>query len=84
VLSLFCPTFINSASQADGGILETLWVVLNEAAQSTQTMMLAHRAEVLNAHAADNNWKKMINMGNFFQCFPSVVTDNSHLILCKK
>ena len=63
----FAPTFIDGAGQADGEILETLWAVLNEAARSTRTMTLAHRAEVLDAHAADNNWKKMINMGNFLR-----------------
>ena len=59
----FAPTFIDGAGQADGEILETLWAVLNEAARSTRTMTLAHRAEVLDAHAVDSNWKKMINMG---------------------
>jgi len=61
----FAPTFIPGASQMDGEILETLWAVLNEVGRTTQTMTLAHRSEVLDAHMLDNNWKKMINMGIF-------------------
>jgi len=61
----FAPTFIPGAGQTDGEILETLWAVLNKVGCTTQTMTLAHRSEVLDAHMLDNNWKKMINMGIF-------------------
>jgi hypothetical protein len=50
--------------KGDGEILETNWSVLNGISSMTRNMTLAHRSEVMDAHIGDNNWKKMINMGN--------------------
>jgi hypothetical protein len=59
----YAPTFIRGIGKADGEILETNWSVLNGISPMTRTMMLAHRVEVMDAHIGDNNWKKMISMG---------------------
>jgi Kyakuja-Dileera-Zisupton transposase len=59
----FSPHFIDGIGKTSGEILEPLWSKLNEAGQPTQTMTLAHRAEALDGHIADNNWKKLINLG---------------------
>ena len=59
----YAPTFVRGMGKGDGEILETNWSVLNGISSMTQTMTLAHRSEVMDAHIGDNNWKKMINMG---------------------
>src|SRR5271168_2484163 len=41
----------------------TNWSVLNGISPMTRTMTLAHQTEVMDAHIANNNWKKMVNMG---------------------
>ena len=50
MLSTICPNIHPRAGQTDGEILETLWAVLHEVSHTTQTMTLAHRSEVLDAH----------------------------------
>jgi hypothetical protein len=62
-LSRFAPTYIKGAGQVDGEILETLWSVLNESSRSTRGATLAYRAELLNSHMNDSNWKKLVKMG---------------------
>jgi hypothetical protein len=59
----YAPTFVQGIGKIDGEILETNWSVLNGISPMTRTMTLAHRTEVMDAHIADNNWKKMVNMG---------------------
>jgi hypothetical protein len=59
----YAPTFVRGMGKGDGEILETNWSVLNGISSMTRTMTLAHRSEVMDAHIGDNNWKKMINMG---------------------
>lgn len=59
----FAPTFIRGAGQVDGEILETLWSVLNHVAPQARGASLAHRAEILDNHMNDSNWKKLIKMG---------------------
>jgi len=59
----YAPTFVRGSGKVDGEILETNWSVLNGISPMTRTMTLAHRTEVMDAHIADNNWKKMVNMG---------------------
>ena len=59
----YAPTFVRGMGKGDGEILETNWSVLNGISAMTRTMALAHRSEVMDAHIGDNNWKKMINMG---------------------
>lgn len=58
----FATYFIPGASIVDGEVLETLWSVLNQISRSTRSATLAHRAEILDDHMNDNNWKKMLNM----------------------
>jgi len=66
----YAPTFVRGMGKGDGEILETNWSVLNGISAMTRTMTLAHRSEVMDAHIGDNNWKKMINMGELtvFSC----------------
>ena len=59
----YAPTFVRGIGKGDGEILETNWGVLNGISPMARTMTLAHRTEVMDAHFADNNWKKMVNMG---------------------
>ena len=62
-LARFLLTFIVGAGQSDGEILETLSSTLNHVGRISWTMTLAHQTEVLDAHMGDNNWKKLVNMG---------------------
>ena len=62
----YAPSFVRGIGKGDGEILETNWGVLNGISPMTRTMTLAHRSEVMDAHFADNNWKKMVNMGQSF------------------
>lgn len=59
----FSTSFIPGAGQVDGEVLETLWGVLNKISWSARTTTLAHRAEILDDHTNDSNWKKLINIG---------------------
>ena len=59
----YAPTFIRGMGKGDGEILETNWGILNGISPMTRNMSLAHRTEVMDAHFADHNWKKMVNMG---------------------
>jgi hypothetical protein len=47
----------------NGEVLETLWSVLNKISASMRTASLAHRTEILDDHLADNNFKKITNIG---------------------
>jgi hypothetical protein len=55
----FASSFIPGAGVNDGEVLETLWSVLNNISRSTRTATLAHRAEILDDHMNDSNWKKL-------------------------
>lgn len=59
----FSTSFIPGAGQVDGEVLERLWSVLNNISRSTRTATLAHRAEILDDHMNDWNWKKLVGMG---------------------
>jgi Kyakuja-Dileera-Zisupton transposase len=59
----FSLTYIRGAGMSAGEILESLWSVVNEAARTTATMSLGHRAEVLDAVMGDSNWKKILSLG---------------------
>jgi hypothetical protein len=63
----YATTFIPGAAMVDGEILETNWGVLNRISKSVRTATLAHRAEVLDDHMNDHNWKKMIGIGTWRQ-----------------
>lgn len=67
-LHRFATTYIPGLAIVDGEILETLWSILNKVARANRGASIAHRAEVLDDHMGDSNWKKTINMGNVIQC----------------
>ncbi|KAH9474184.1 hypothetical protein JR316_0013534 [Psilocybe cubensis] len=58
----YASTYIPGVGIIDGEILEPLWSVLNDTSRSTRSATTAHRAEVLDDHMGDSNWKKTINM----------------------
>ena len=62
----YATNYVPGAGIVDGEILETLWSVLNSVSASTRTASFAHRSEVLDDHMNDNNWKKMLHIGNYF------------------
>ena len=49
----FASSFIPGSGIVAGEILESLWSRLNSIATATQTLTLAHRAEVIDDHASD-------------------------------
>lgn len=61
----YAPSFIKGAGQVDGEIIETLWSTLNDTSRSARTATLAHRAEMLDDHMNDSNWKKLTKIGMF-------------------
>jgi hypothetical protein len=62
----YATSYVPGAGIVDGEVLETLWSVLNSVAATTRTASLAHRAEVLDDHMNDSNWKKMIGIGIYY------------------
>jgi len=62
----YATSFIPGAAMVDGEILETNWGVLNRISKSVRTATLAHRAEVLDDHMNDHNWKKLVGIGMSF------------------
>ena len=58
----FASSFIPGAGIVAGEIIESLWAVLNTVSPMTRTATLAHRAEVLDEHMNDSNWKKLLDM----------------------
>jgi len=59
----FASSFIPGAGMVAGEILESLWAGLNTITPATRTATLAHRAEIIDDHAADSNYKKALGMG---------------------
>ena len=45
--------------------MESQWSVLNTISPAVRTATIAHRAEVLDDHASDWNYKKMLGLGTF-------------------
>ncbi|KAF8949803.1 hypothetical protein BDZ97DRAFT_1609005, partial [Flammula alnicola] len=60
----YAPRFIPGAGQSDGEVLERLFSILNGISTIARTMTLAHRTENVDAHMGDNNFKKIIDMGD--------------------
>ena len=77
----FTPLYIPRIGMVDGEVIETLWSRLNLISPSCRTMSLSNRAETLNSHMNDSNWKKNIEMGNISLRFCSVdgLTSDSFL-----
>ena len=63
----FATSFIPHCGVVAGEILEPLWGDLNEISISVRMATLAYRAEVLNDHASDLNFRKGLNMGTSFE-----------------
>lgn len=72
----FSCSYVVGIGRTAGEILETLWSSLNEVSRSTQSASLPHRAEVLDDHMQDNNWKKLLKTGGMCH-----TTSNHHLQL---
>ena len=58
----YATSFIPGAGVVAGEILESLWSTLNSISPTARTATLAHRAEMLDDHAADSNHKKTLGM----------------------
>jgi hypothetical protein len=58
----YSPSFIPGAGVVAEEILESLWSSLNAISPTARTATLAHRAEMLDDHAADSNHKKCLGM----------------------
>ncbi|KAF9471357.1 hypothetical protein BDN70DRAFT_820109, partial [Pholiota conissans] len=58
----FAPSFIPGAGNVAGEILESLWSELNQISSSTRSMTLPGRAETLDDHTSDSNFRKTIGM----------------------
>jgi hypothetical protein len=59
----YAPSFIPGTGVVAGEILESLWANLNTITPSMRTATLAHRAEMIDDHANNSNYKKMLAMG---------------------
>ena len=59
----FAPYFIPGTGVVSGEICEALWSSLNTITPATRTATLAHRAEIIDDHAAESNHKKMLGIG---------------------
>ena len=58
----YSTSFIPFAGVTAGEILESLWSNMNAISPAVRTATLAHRAEVLDDHASDSNYKKTIGI----------------------
>jgi len=54
----FAPYFIPGTGIVSGEICEALWSSLNTITPATRTTTLAHRAEIIDDHAAESNHKR--------------------------
>ncbi|PPQ79182.1 hypothetical protein CVT26_000453 [Gymnopilus dilepis] len=81
----FAPRFIPGMGTPDGETLERLFSVLNGISTIARTMTLAHRSETLDSHMGDNNFKKMIGMGEYnFLFIKEEYLKDTVPALCKK
>jgi hypothetical protein len=62
----YAASFIPGTGVCAGEILESLWSNLNTITPSTRTATLAHRAEMIDEHAADSNHKKTLAIGMYY------------------
>ena len=61
----YAPSFVPFCGVVAGEILESLWANMNTITPAARTATLAHRAEIIDDHASDSNFKKTISMGWF-------------------
>jgi hypothetical protein len=59
----YASSFILGSGIVAGEILESLWSGLNTITPATRTATLAHRAEMIDEHAADSNHRKTLGIG---------------------
>ena len=59
----YSPTFIPETGVFAGEILESLWARMNTITPLARTATLAHRAELIDDHANDSNYHKLLGMG---------------------
>lgn len=59
----YAPTFIPRTGVLAGEIVESLWSNLNHVTPMMRTASLAHRAEMIDDHANNSNYKKMQGIG---------------------
>lgn len=62
----FATSFIVHCGIISGEILESLWSELNSISPTARTASLAHRVEILDDHATDSNYRKMLGIGELF------------------
>ena len=59
----WATTYIPGVGIVDGEALESNWSVLNRTSRSARGATTAHRAEIIDDHMGDANWKKTTNIG---------------------
>ena len=59
----YSPAFIPETGVFAGEILESLCARMNTITRSARTATLAHRAELIDDHANDSNYHKLLGMG---------------------
>ena len=59
----WATTYIPGVGIIDGEALESNWSVLNRTSRSARGATTAHRAEIIDDHMGDANWKKTTNIG---------------------
>jgi hypothetical protein len=64
--------FMKGAGHIDGEIMETLWSGMNKVSGAARSMSKAHRQETLDDYMRDSNWKKTVQIGEFFLLCPMV------------
>jgi hypothetical protein len=63
----FGTSFIPFSGVTVGEILESLWANMNTISPAAQTATLAHRAELIDDHATDSNYKKALGLRESFR-----------------
>lgn len=61
----FATSFLRGCGIIAGEILESLWAELNSISPSARTATLAHRVEILDDHACDSNYRKMLGISKW-------------------
>ena len=64
----YAPSFIPHTGVISGETAEILWSTMNTITPAARTATLAHRAELIDDHAADLNHKKRLGIGKSCHC----------------
>lgn len=73
----FSASFVQDIGRTDGEVLESLWSPLNQVFRATQSASVPHRAEIIDDHMLDSNWKKQQGIG---KCSFMSYREFSHVI----